>query len=141
MRLLDEYGVNLKGRHAVVLGRGHTIAQPIGMLLLNRDSTVTYCASHTCSEQLATIARSADIVVAAVGKPNFVRGDWIKPGAVVIDAGYSRGGMGDIAFDEVKQLAGLIAPVPGGVGPMTIAVLIEQTVLAAKRAHFPDPDI
>ena len=101
------------------------------MLLLARHATVTYCHSRT--RDLKSIVQSADIVVAAVGKANFVRGDWIKPGAVVIDAGYNEGNVGDVAFDEAVERAGLITPVPGGVGPMTIALLVEQTVAAAER--------
>jgi methylenetetrahydrofolate dehydrogenase (NADP+)/methenyltetrahydrofolate cyclohydrolase len=132
MRLLDEYGVDLSGRHAVVIGRSPILGKPIGMLLLARDATVTTCHSHTTD--LAAIVRSADIVVAAVGRPNFVRGDWLKPGVVVIDAGYSSGTVGDVAFDEAVEVADLITPVPGGVGPMTIALLLDQTVTAAERA-------
>jgi methylenetetrahydrofolate dehydrogenase (NADP+)/methenyltetrahydrofolate cyclohydrolase len=131
LRLLDEYNVNPKGKHTVVLGRSPTLGMPIGMLLLGRDATVTFC--HSYSENLADVVRSGDIVVAAMNEPRFVRGAWVKPGAVVIDAGYSQGKIGDIAMDEVSQWASLIAPVPGGVGPMTIAVLIENTVLAAER--------
>jgi methylenetetrahydrofolate dehydrogenase (NADP+)/methenyltetrahydrofolate cyclohydrolase len=132
MRLLDEYGVDPAGRHAVVLGRSPILGKPVGMLLLARDATVTYCHSRTVD--LPSIVRTADIVVAAVGRPNFVRGEWIKPGAVVIDAGYSGGKIGDVAFAEAAAVASLITPVPGGVGPMTIAILIEQTVVAAEQS-------
>jgi methylenetetrahydrofolate dehydrogenase (NADP+) / methenyltetrahydrofolate cyclohydrolase len=131
MRLLDEYDVHLTGKHAVVIGRSPILGKPIGMLLLDRDATVTYCHSRT--EDLPSIVRTADIVVAAVGRPDFVRGDWIKPGAVVIDAGYNEGNTGDVAYSEAVSVASLITPVPGGVGPTTIAVLIEQTILAAER--------
>ncbi len=131
VRLLDEYGVEILGRHAVVVGRSPILGKPVGMLLLARHATVTYCHSRTTD--LRGIVQTADIVVAAVGKPNFVRGDWIKPGAVVIDAGYNEGNVGDVAFDEAAERASLITPVPGGVGPMTIAVLVEQTVAAAER--------
>jgi methylenetetrahydrofolate dehydrogenase (NADP+)/methenyltetrahydrofolate cyclohydrolase len=130
MRLLDEYGVDPDGRHAVVLGRSPILGKPIGMLLLARDATVTYCHSHTVG--LPALVRSADILVAAIGKPEFVRGDWIKPGAVVIDAGYNEGGVGDVAFTDAVGVASLITPVPGGVGPTTIALLIEQTITAAE---------
>jgi methylenetetrahydrofolate dehydrogenase (NADP+)/methenyltetrahydrofolate cyclohydrolase len=133
MRLLDAYDIDPAGRHAVVIGRSPILGKPVGMLLLARDATVTYCHSHT--EDLPAIVRSADIVVAAVGRPHFVRGDWIKPGAVVIDAGYNEGNVGDVAFSEVVSVAGLITPVPGGVGPTTIALLIEQTIAAAEEAH------
>jgi methylenetetrahydrofolate dehydrogenase (NADP+) / methenyltetrahydrofolate cyclohydrolase len=132
MRLLDHYDIDLSGRHAVVVGRSPILGKPIGMLLLARDATVTYCHSHTAD--LPEIIKSADIVVAAVGKPNFIRGAWLKPGAVVIDAGYSKGNIGDVAYEEAVQVADFITPVPGGVGPMTIALLIEQTVIAAERS-------
>ena len=99
------------------------------MLLLARNATVTYCHSRT--ERLPEIVQRAQLVVAAVGKPEFVRGDWIASGAVVIDAGYNEGNVGDVAFAEAVGHAGLITPVPGGVGPMTIAVLLDQTVDAA----------
>jgi methylenetetrahydrofolate dehydrogenase (NADP+) / methenyltetrahydrofolate cyclohydrolase len=132
MRLLDEYGVDPLGKHAVVIGRSPILGKPIGMLLLARDATVTYCHSRT--RDLVEIVATADIVVAAVGKANFVRGDWLKPGVVVIDAGYNDGNIGDVAYDEASRVASLITPVPGGVGPMTIAMLIEQTVLAAERS-------
>lgn len=130
IRLLDAYQVDPAGRHAVVIGRSPILGKPIGMLLLARDATVTYCHSRT--RQLPQIVASADIVVAAVGKPEFVKGDWLKPGAVVIDAGYNTGNLGDVAFDQAFDRASLITPVPGGVGPMTIAVLLEQTVTAAE---------
>jgi len=136
MRLLDAYDVEVRGKHAVVLGRSPILGKPIGMLLLARDATVTYCHSHTT--ELPAIVRSGDIVIAAVGKPEFVRGDWLKPGAVVLDAGYNDGNVGDVAFEEALQRAALITPVPGGVGPMTIALLLEQTVRAAnmgERVH------
>lgn len=130
LRLLDAYDVEIAGRHAVVIGRSPILGKPAAMLLLARDATVTICHSKTVG--LPEIVRTADIVVAAVGRPRFVQGDWIKPGAVVIDAGYNEGNVGDVDFDAVTQ-AGLITPVPGGVGPTTIAVLLEQTVDAACR--------
>jgi methylenetetrahydrofolate dehydrogenase (NADP+) / methenyltetrahydrofolate cyclohydrolase len=129
MRLLDAYGADPAGRHAVVLGRSPILGKPVGMLLLRRDATVTYC--HSKTRELPGIVRTADLVVAAVGRPEFVRGDWIKPGAVVVDAGYNPGNVGDVAFVEAADRASLLTPVPGGVGPMTIAVLLEQTVHAA----------
>jgi methylenetetrahydrofolate dehydrogenase (NADP+)/methenyltetrahydrofolate cyclohydrolase len=131
MRLLDEYEVELAGRHAVVVGRSPILGKPIGMLLLGRDATVTYCHSRT--ENLHEITRSADVLVAAVGRPRLIPGHAIKPGAVVVDAGYNPGNVGDVDFDAVGRVAGLITPVPGGVGPMTIAVLLDQTVTAAAR--------
>jgi methylenetetrahydrofolate dehydrogenase (NADP+)/methenyltetrahydrofolate cyclohydrolase len=130
IRLLDAYHVDPSGQRAVVIGRSPILGQPVGMLLLGRNATVTYCHSRT--QDLPDIVRTADIVVAGLGRPNFVRGDWIKPGAVVVDAGYNDGNVGDVAFDEAKQVASLITPVPGGVGPMTIAVLLDQTIDAAN---------
>ena len=129
MRLLDAYGVDPVGKHAVVVGRSPILGKPVGMLLLGRNATVTYCHSRT--RDLPRIVRAADIVVAAVGRPEFVQGEWIKPGAVVVDAGYNPGNVGDVAFAEAVDRASLLTPVPGGVGPMTIAMLLEQTVDAA----------
>ncbi|MFJ1800536.1 bifunctional 5,10-methylenetetrahydrofolate dehydrogenase/5,10-methenyltetrahydrofolate cyclohydrolase [Streptomyces sp. NPDC088180] len=130
MRLLDEYGVELAGQHAVVVGRSAILGKPVGMLLLSRDATVTYCHSRTTD--LAAIVQEADVVVAAVGRPRLLRGEDVKPGAVVIDAGYNPGNVGDVDFDTARTRARLITPVPGGVGPMTIAVLLAQTVDAAS---------
>lgn len=129
LRLLDHYEVPLAGSRAVVLGRSPILGRPVGMLLLARDATVTYC--HSKTTDVADQVRSADVVVAAVGQPEFVRGAWLKPGAVVVDAGYNPGNVGDVAFEEAVAVASLITPVPGGVGPMTIALLLEQTVIAA----------
>lgn len=131
MRLLDEYAVELAGRRAVVVGRSPILGRPVGMLLLGRDATVTYCHSRTVG--LPSIVREADILVAAVGRPRFIRGEDVKPRAVVIDAGYNPGNVGDVDFATARERARLITPVPGGVGPMTIAVLLEQTVTAATR--------
>ncbi|MER5667379.1 bifunctional 5,10-methylenetetrahydrofolate dehydrogenase/5,10-methenyltetrahydrofolate cyclohydrolase [Streptomyces mirabilis] len=131
MRLLDEYDVDPAGRRAVVVGRSAILGKPVGMLLLGRDATVTYCHSRTTG--LSSVVREADIVVAAVGRPRLIRGEDIKPGAVVIDAGYNPGNVGDVDFDTARERARLITPVPGGVGPMTIAVLLEQTVTGAER--------
>ena len=131
MRLLDAYRVDPAGQHAVVIGRSPILGKPVGMLLLARNATVTYCHSRT--KDLPAVARTADILVAAVGRPEFVRGDWIKPGATVIDAGYNPGPVGDVAGAEARAVAALLTPVPGGVGPMTIAVLLAQTVDAASR--------
>jgi methylenetetrahydrofolate dehydrogenase (NADP+)/methenyltetrahydrofolate cyclohydrolase len=133
MRLLDEYQVDPAGRHAVVIGRSPILGKPVGLLLLARDATVTYCHSRTVD--LAGVVRTADIVVAAVGRPALVRGSWLKPDVVVCDAGYNAGNIGDVAFDEAVAVASLITPVPGGVGPMTIAVLLEQTVTAAEGSN------
>ena len=132
IRLLDAYDVVLEGAHAVVIGRSPILGKPVGMLLLARNATVTYCHSRT--RDLPQVVATADVVVAAVGIPNFVRGDWVKTGVVAVDAGYNEGNVGDVAFAEVRERARLITPVPGGVGPMTIAVLLEQTVDAAANA-------
>ncbi|WP_042428973.1 bifunctional 5,10-methylenetetrahydrofolate dehydrogenase/5,10-methenyltetrahydrofolate cyclohydrolase [Streptacidiphilus anmyonensis] len=131
MRLLDEYDVDLTGKHAVVVGRSPILGKPVGMLLLGRDATVTYCHSRTVD--LPSIVREADVLVAAVGRPRFIDGADIKPGAVVVDAGYNPGNVGDVDFETARRRASLITPVPGGVGPMTIAVLLAQTVDAAAR--------
>lgn len=131
MALLDAYEVPLQGRRAVVVGRSAILGLPVGMLLLRRHATVTYCHSRT--GDLAAEVAQADIVVAAVGRPELVRGAWIKPGAVVIDAGYNPGNVGDVEFAPASDRASLITPVPGGVGPMTIAVLLSQTVDSAER--------
>ncbi|MGW9299512.1 bifunctional 5,10-methylenetetrahydrofolate dehydrogenase/5,10-methenyltetrahydrofolate cyclohydrolase [Streptomyces cyaneofuscatus] len=131
MRLLEAYDVDLAGKHAVVVGRSAILGKPAGMLLLAQDATVTYCHSRTAD--LSRIVREADVVVAAVGRPRLIRGEDIKPGAVVIDAGYNPGNVGDVDFDTALTRARLITPVPGGVGPMTIAVLLAQTVDAAAN--------
>ena len=131
LRLLDEYEVPLRGTETVVVGQGPILGRPLSVLLLARDATVTMCHVHT--RDLAEHVARADLVVAAVGLPGLVRGEWIKEGAVVIDAGYSPGGIGDVEFEAAAERARLITPVPGGVGPMTVAVLLEQTVRAAER--------
>jgi methylenetetrahydrofolate dehydrogenase (NADP+)/methenyltetrahydrofolate cyclohydrolase len=129
IRLLDAYRVQLAGRRAVVLGRSPILGKPVAMLLLARDATVTMC--HSKTRDLPELVGSADVVVAALGRPRFVTGSWIKPGAVVVDAGYNAGNVGDVDFQAAADRAAMITPVPGGVGPMTIAVLLEQTVEAA----------
>lgn len=131
MRLLDAYDVDPAGQRAVVVGRSPILGKPIGMLLLSRNATVTYCHSRTTD--LPADLQEADIVVAAVGRPRLIRGEDIKPGAVVIDAGYNPGNVGDVDFSTARTRASLITPVPGGVGPMTIAVLLSQTVDAATH--------
>ncbi|WP_327352380.1 bifunctional 5,10-methylenetetrahydrofolate dehydrogenase/5,10-methenyltetrahydrofolate cyclohydrolase [Streptomyces sp. NBC_01304] len=130
MRLLDAYDVDPTGKRAVVVGRSAILGKPVGMMLLARDATVTYCHSRTVD--LPSIIREADILVAAVGRPEFIRGEDIKPGAVVLDAGYNAGNVGDVHFASAAERASLITPVPGGVGPMTIAVLLEQTLDSAE---------
>ena len=134
MRLLDEVGCDPKGLQAVVLGRSDLVGKPIAQMLLQRHATVTIAHSRTTNTE--ELVRSADIVVAAVGRPGLVRGDWIKPGAVVLDVGINRlddGTLaGDVAFAEAKESASFITPVPGGVGPMTIAMLLMNAVRAAE---------
>ena len=131
MRLLDAYDVDPTGLHAVVVGRSPILGRPVGMLLLARNATVTYCHSRTT--ELPRIVANADIVVAAVGRPELIKGAWIKPAAVVVDAGYHPGNVGDVEYAPAAMRASLITPVPGGVGPTTIAVLLQQTVTAAHR--------
>jgi len=130
IRLLDAYDVALRGRRAVVVGRSPILGKPVGMLLLARDATVTFCHSHT--RDLPARVAEADILIAAVGRPALIQGAWVKPGATVIDAGYNPGNVGDVEFTAAAERATLITPVPGGVGPMTIAVLLAQTLDAAE---------
>jgi len=142
MVLLEEAGVKLAGAKAVVLGRSNIVGMPVALLLIRADATVTVCHSRT--KDLAAVVREADVLVAAIGKPEMVRGDWVKPGAVVIDVGINRVDdptkakgyrlVGDVAFEEVKEVASWITPVPGGVGPMTIAMLLKNTLRAAQIA-------
>lgn len=131
VELLDAYDVAIEGANAVVIGRSAILGKPMAGLLLERNATVTICHSRT--KGLAAIVSGADIVVAAVGKAEFVKGEWIKPGAVVMDAGYNEGNVGDVEFEGAFERASLITPVPGGVGPMTIATLIKQTADAAEE--------
>ena len=132
MRLLAHYKITLAGKHAVVVGRSPILGKPVAMMLLNANATVTICHSRT--QGLSDLVRQADIVVGAVGKPQFIKGAWIKPGAVVVDAGYHPGGVGDIEIPAVIGSCAAYTPVPGGVGPMTIATLMAQTVEAAEKA-------
>jgi methylenetetrahydrofolate dehydrogenase (NADP+)/methenyltetrahydrofolate cyclohydrolase len=134
MHLLDAYDVDPTGLHAVVIGRSPILGKPAGMLLLARNATVTFCHSRTVD--LPRIVADADIVVAAVGQPELIKGAWIKPAAVVIDAGYNAGNIGDVEYAAAADRARLITPVPGGVGPTTIAVLLQQTVRAAQQASM-----
>ncbi len=140
IELLDRYGVAIESKRCVVIGRSNIVGKPMAMLLLHRNGTVTICHSRT--KNLAEICREADILVAAVGKAKFVTKDMVKPGAVVIDVGMNRNEngklCGDVDFDEVEPLASYITPVPGGVGPMTIAMLMKNVVSAAKiQNHLP----
>ena len=135
LKMLDSIGYDLKGKHAVVIGRSNIVGKPMAMMLLGRDATVTICHSRTAD--LRAITRQADVVVAAVGKRNVLTRDMVKPGAVVIDVGMNRNDegklCGDVDFDGVKEVAGWITPVPGGVGPMTRAMLLVNTIEAAER--------
>ena len=133
MRLLEEAGADLQGAEAVVIGRSNLFGKPMAQLLLQANATVTVCHSRTAD--LPGVCRRADVLIAAVGRAEMVRADWVKPGATVIDVGINRnesGLVGDVAFDEVGEVASAITPVPGGVGPMTIAMLLRNTVLAAR---------
>jgi methylenetetrahydrofolate dehydrogenase (NADP+) / methenyltetrahydrofolate cyclohydrolase len=132
MRLLAHYQIALAGKHAVVVGRSAILGKPMALMLLNANATVTVCHSRTAD--LPAHIRQADILVGAVGRPEFIRGAWIKDGAVVVDAGYHPGNVGDIELAAVAERALAYTPVPGGVGPMTIATLIAQTVEAAERS-------
>ena len=138
MRLLDHYKVSLAGKHAVVVGRSHLVGKPVAMMLLQRNATVTICHSKTAD--LPAVCRQADVLVAACGQAEMVKGSWIKPGATVIDVGINRVDaldgnpkgrlVGDVAYDEAFAVAGKITPVPGGVGPMTVAMLLSNTLTA-----------
>jgi methylenetetrahydrofolate dehydrogenase (NADP+)/methenyltetrahydrofolate cyclohydrolase len=132
MRLLAHYRIPLEGKHAVVVGRSPILGKPVAMMLLNANATVTICHSRT--QGLADIVGSADLVVGAVGKPEFIKGAWIRDGAVVVDAGYHPGNVGDIELSAVIGRCAAYTPVPGGVGPMTIVTLIAQTVAAAESS-------
>ncbi len=138
--LLDQAGVQIEGANAVVLGRSNIVGMPAALLLISRNATVTVCHSRT--RDIAAAIRQADILIAAIGKTEFVRGDWIKPGAAIIDVGINsvpdaskKSGhrlVGDVNFNEAKEVAGFITPVPGGVGPMTIAMLMKNTLRASQ---------
>lgn len=132
MRLLASYNIELAGRHAVVVGRSPILGKPMAMMLLAANATVTICHSRT--RDLADHIKRADIVVGAVGKPQFIKAAWIKDGAVVIDAGYHPGGVGDVELAPLVERVAAYTPVPGGVGPMTINTLIVQTVAAGEKA-------
>lgn len=142
MVLLEKAGAELSGAHAVVLGRSNIVGMPVALLLVRANATVTIC--HSKTRDLPAIVRQADVLVAAIGKPEMVRGDWVKPGAFVIDVGINRIAdpatpkgsrlVGDVAFEEVSKVAAAITPVPGGVGPMTIAMLLKNTLHARELA-------
>ena len=136
MKMLESIGYELRGKHAVVIGRSNIVGKPMAMMLLAKSATVTIC--HSATQDLGAITRQADVIVAAVGKLDLLTADMVKPGAVVIDVGMNRKAdgklAGDVDFDSVKEVAGWITPVPGGVGPMTRAMLLVNTLEAAERA-------
>jgi methylenetetrahydrofolate dehydrogenase (NADP+) / methenyltetrahydrofolate cyclohydrolase len=135
IKLLEHTGIDVAGKHAVIVGRSHIVGKPMGQLLLQKDATVTY--THSKTKNLASFTKQADILIAAVGRPNFITADYIKEGAVVIDVGINRDEhnklVGDVDFASVDGIASHITPVPGGVGPMTITMLLENTVQAAEK--------
>jgi methylenetetrahydrofolate dehydrogenase (NADP+)/methenyltetrahydrofolate cyclohydrolase len=136
MKMLESIGYDLRGKHAVVIGRSNIVGKPMALMLLQKNATVTIC--HSATADLGALTRQADVVVAAVGKRNVLTADMVKPGAVVIDVGMNRNDegklCGDVDFEGVRQVAGWITPVPGGVGPMTRAMLLVNTLEAAERA-------
>jgi methylenetetrahydrofolate dehydrogenase (NADP+)/methenyltetrahydrofolate cyclohydrolase len=135
MKMLESIGYELKGKHAVVIGRSNIVGKPMALMLLKKDATVTIC--HSATQNLKAITLQADVIVAAVGKRNVLTADMVKPGAVVLDVGMNRNEegklCGDVDFEGVEQVAGYITPVPGGVGPMTITMLLVNTLEAAER--------
>lgn len=137
IKLLERTNTPIKGQHAVIVGRSNIVGKPMGQLLLQRDATVTYCHSQT--KDLASFTKQADILIVAMGKTKFITEDHVKEGAVVIDVGMNRDEhgklCGDVDFDRVKELASAITPVPGGVGPMTITMLLKNTLHSAEQAH------
>ena len=130
MKIIKHYGINVAGKKAVVIGRSAILGKPVAMLLLNENATVSIC--HSKTQNLEDEVKSADIVVACVGKPKFVKKEWLKPGVVLIDAGYNAGNIGDIDLENAKDIASAYTPVPGGVGPMTIVSLLSQTLESFK---------
>ena len=134
MELLKHYNINIQGKDCVVIGRSNIVGKPMSMLLMEKNGTVTVC--HSKTQNISEICQRADIIVVAIGKPEFLRADMIKPGAVIIDVGINRTDdgrlVGDVAFDEVCNIASAVTPVPGGVGPMTITMLLKNTITAAK---------
>ena len=135
IKLIESAGINLKGKHAVVIGRSNTVGKPMAMMLLAANATVTIC--HSATPDMKTHTLQADVVVVAVGKRNVLTADMVKPGAIVIDVGMNRDGngklCGDVDFEAIKPIAGHITPVPGGVGPMTITMLLFNTLISAER--------
>ncbi len=143
MKLLEHSGIDVAGKHAVIVGRSHIVGKPMGQLLLQKDATVTY--THSKTPDLTSFTKQADILIAAVGRANFITKEHIKPGAVVIDVGINRDEnnklCGDVNFADVDGIASHITPVPGGVGPMTITMLLENTVQAAEKKLVQDKAI
>ncbi len=136
IRILEHYGINCEGKHAVVIGRSVIVGKPMALMLLQKNATVTI--AHSKTKELPDLCRSADILIAAVGRAEMVKGEWIKSGAIVVDAGYNKveghkGDVGDVEFESAKEVASWITPVPGGVGPMTVATLLSNAVCAAER--------
>ena len=131
MRLLKHYKISLEGRHAVVVGRSPILGKPMALMLLNENATVTIC--HSKTKNLQQVIRQADLIVGAVGRPKFIKSEWIKDNAVVIDAGYHPEKCGDIELEDIKERSEAYTPVPGGVGPMTINTLILQTLIASEH--------
>lgn len=131
MTIMNYFDISSEGKHAVVVGRSPILGKPVSALLLNDNATVTTCHSYT--KNLPEILQQADIVIAAVGKPEFIKGEWLKEGVVVLDAGYNPGNVGDVEYQSCYEKASAITPVPGGVGPVTISMLLKHTVDAAER--------
>jgi methylenetetrahydrofolate dehydrogenase (NADP+) / methenyltetrahydrofolate cyclohydrolase len=133
MTILKDYNIKIEGKEAVIVGRSPILGKPVAMMLLNENATVTIC--HSKTDNLAEVVKRADIIVGAVGKPKFIKAEWIKKGAVLIDAGYNPGNVGDIDLENAIPLCSAYTPVPGGVGPMTIVSLIKQTVESAENYY------
>lgn len=137
LRMLDHYGIATEGAQAVVVGRSFLVGRPLSIMLSSKDRNATTTVAHSRTRDLPELCRTADILVAAIGRPRMVTADWVKPGATVIDVGINRteqGLVGDVDYETVSEVAGAITPVPGGVGLMTVAMLMENTVLAAERS-------
>jgi methylenetetrahydrofolate dehydrogenase (NADP+)/methenyltetrahydrofolate cyclohydrolase len=137
MKMLDHYNIDVKGKRAVVVGRSFILGKPAALMLLERNATVTIAHSHTSN--LDALVREADVLVAAIGRPEFIKGEWLKPGVIVLDAGYNKvegrdKDVGDVEFEPAKEVASWITPVPGGVGPMTVASLLSNCVEAAEKS-------
>src|SRR5699024_640633 len=137
IKMLEYKDIEIEGKHAVIIGRSNIVGKPVGQLLLNQNATVTYCHSRT--KNMKEIRQQADIIVVAIGKEGFVDKTFVKAGAVVIDVGINRNAegklTGDVLYDDVKEIASYITPVPGGVGPMTITMLLHNTIKACKRLN------